>query len=320
MLSSKSLLTLLVCILLAFPAQAVEPPVKYITDATGHDVPLFLNAARVVTLAPNVTEMVCYLGFAEHLIGCSDFCDYPEQTTAQLTRVGGFIDTSLEAIVALDPELVIAYQGNSMELVEQLRALDIEVLALNEAASLRDVAVQLHTISNVIGTETFENNTAADEFYDWLQGYPADIETAAARPSVFFGYPGEMSYTCGPGSFLNDLIRRTGCVNVVGDIDERWPMVGAEFIIAANPDVILTATDCIAAQDPQAVRAEMLATLQADPVWSALDAVREDRIIVIDSDILMRPGPRLKYALDEITTQLEAMGYNLAQPAEGDLG
>ena len=293
----------------AFAQDGTPSSEEYTKDATGAEVTLWQDAQRIVTLAPNVTEMVCYLGFGDRLVGCSSFCDYPPEVVSDLPRIGGFVDTSLEAIVALDPDLVIAYQGNSRELVDQLRELDITVLAFSEATSLRDVAGQLYDLSNVVSQQTFENNPAADDFNSRRLALEKPGLDRTSPVKVFFGYPGEMSYTCGPGSFLNDLIQRAGCRNVVTDTSERWPMVGAEFIIASDPDVILTATGCTGEEDPAEVRAKLLTTLQADPVWSELDAVKRGRIIVIDSDILMRPGPRLLDALLEFDTQLKALGF-----------
>lgn len=282
------------------------------TDATGAELAWYQDAQRIVSLAPNVTEMVCYVGLGDRLVGRSDYCDYPPEVL-QLPSVGGFVDTSLEAIVALDPDLVIAYQGNSLELVEQLRALDITVVALEEARDLREIAAQLLVVAMVSGsaaTEALDRVAAFDERLTAAQ--PVD----AARLTVFYGYPGELMYTCAPGSFIDSLIQLAGGENIVTDDSVRWPQVSAEFVVAANPDYILTGTSCTVDQDPAAVRAELIDTLRADAFWSQLEAVRAARVVVIDSDILNRPGPRILDALEQFIAQLEPGHRPLAQEVD----
>jgi len=272
-----------------------------ITDATGTRVPLHLNAQRVVSLAPNVTEMICYLGLSDRLAGRSDFCDYPPEVL-KLPSVGGFIDTSLEAIVALNPDLVVAYQGNSLELIEQLRKLSITVLALGEASSLIEICTQMQTLASV-----------ADSSDQLMEARVAKLKanlTALSAPAsrgftVFYGYPGELMYTCAPGTHISDLITAAGGSNIVSDSTMRWPQVSAEFVVAADPDYILTGTSCTADEDAAELRARLLEQLRADKFWSQLDAVHDGRVIVIDSDLLTRPGPRVMQALEQFIAQLE---------------
>lgn len=271
------------------------------TDATAAAIPLHLDAQRIVSLAPNITEMVCYVGLEDRLVGRSEFCDYPPQVRA-LPSVGGFVDTSLEAIVALNPDLVIAYQGNSLELIEQLRELGIPVLALAGAASLDDIFKQMETIATVAGADDLPALAIIAKLKAKLAG---EMATASRGFTVFYGYPGELMYTCAPGTHIDDLIKAAGGTNIVTDPAVRWPQVGAEFVVAADPDYILTGTSCTEDEDPAAVRAALIEQLRADEFWSQLDSVRAGRVIVIDSDILTRPGPRIVNALAQFISQLD---------------
>jgi len=284
---------------------------------------------RIVSLAPNVTEMLFYLGYGDRVVGVSDYCDWPPEV-AELPTVGGLIDTSLEAVVALEPDLVIAYQGNSRELVEQLLALDISVFCLNEATSLHEVGQQMSRLDLIVSKP---GETSASDFL--YGGYTAKLDAfelslkqltrtfyslqtcdleATTRFTVFYGYPGEMIYTAGGDTFINDLIERAGGLNCAWRL-EGWPAVSAEFLLDANPDYILTGTSCTADEDPEEVRTRLLAELKADKVWRNLDAVQAGRVIVIDADILNRPGPRLLDALMEFYRQLDPANrpphYNL---------
>jgi iron complex transport system substrate-binding protein len=117
---------------------------------------------------------------------------------------------------------------------------------------------------------------------------------------VFFGYPGEMSSTCGPDTFLDNLISLAGGRNVVTETGQRWPMVSAEFITGAKPEWIISATSCTGGETIAACQAKIIKQSQSDPVWSMLPAVKAGQILVVDSDLLLRPGPRILDALEQV--------------------
>jgi iron complex transport system substrate-binding protein len=279
------------------------------------------NPQRIVSLAPNVTEMLFYLGFGSRVVGVSDYCDWPPET-AGLSRVGGLVDTSLEAVVALKPDLVIAYQGNSRELVEQLAALKINVFCLNEASSLHEVGHQMSRLDLLIAgaadrddvyTYLYGGDTdTLNEFVSALKNMTATVRQVKSADlgssstfTVFYGYPNEMIYTAGGNTFINDLIERSGGLNCAWRL-RGWPSVSAEFLLSVDPTYILTGTSCTTDEDPEEVRTKLIATLQDDDVFGKLAAVEAGRVIVIDADILNRPGPRLLDALMEIYRQLDA--------------
>lgn len=291
------------------------------TDATGVEIAVGLDAQRIVSLAPNVTEMVCYLGFRDRLAGRTDYCDFP-QDIESVPTIGGFVDTSLEAIVACDPDLVVAYRGNSLELIGQLRELGITVLALDDAASLEEIATQLDVLAAVAGSVQADAKPGGAPYREQLAKATLGISEAHTPFTVFYGYPEEMMYSCAPGTFIGDLIKRVGGKNVINDDGMAWPQVSAEFLFAANPEVILTGTSCVADEDPIAVRERMLVVLRANPVWSRLAAIKQGRLIVIDADILHRPGPRIIDALIQFRQQLLEVAPELLQqsPAPGEGG
>lgn len=291
---------LLVCGSLASAAEQ-SADVTGFTDATGVLAPYGMQAQRIVSLAPNVTEMVYYVGLGDKLVGRSDYCNFPPQVD-KVQAVGGFADSSLERIVALQPQLVVAYQGNDRELVDELRRTKISVLALNEAASLPEIYNQMRELYLVAGPGT----GLPQSLLNWNQRLTALALPASVTswPKVFFGYPGEMSMTCGPGTFLNDVIKRAGGVNVVTKEGQRWPTVAAEFIVGAQPQWLLTATACTGGETVADKRAKLLNQLSNDPVWSALPAIKEQHLVVIDSDILLRPGPRILDALEQLRQAL----------------
>lgn len=293
---------LLGLLLLTAPAVA-----EVFIDGTGTEIEYGQDCQRIVSLMPNLTEMVAFLGYADRLVGKSSFCNYPDSIVS-VDDVGGQVDASLEKIVALQPDIVLAYQGNSLELVDQLRQLDIQVCAFLEATTVEEISQQMQELDRILPAAGRLDRDRGMEWAMWMaiEAVSRDDEEYSGRESVFFGYPGELVYTAGRGSFINDVIARCGLRNVV-ELEDRWPAVSAEYILSADPDWILTTTSCTEEEDPADERPRMLAELQADPVWGELRAIREGHLIVVNSDHLLRPGPRILKAIEEISAQARAI-------------
>jgi iron complex transport system substrate-binding protein len=314
-----TLRTLLACIglwlALLTPAHAAAD--SYV-DGTKTSLPYGLDAKRIVSLAPNVTEMLFFLGLGDRVVGRSDYCNYPPQVL-KLPSVGGFTDTSLEEVIRLKPDLVVAYQGNSLRLIEQLRKSKVEVVAFEEASTLDAIGKEMRALWRIASANNAPEPKALVGWRARLDkstkgGYP---ESAAAGPSMFFGYPDEVAYTAGPGSFVDDLMLRVGCRNAAASTKDHWPQVSAEFVLAAQPQWLLTATNCTEAEDAAQRKKELLAELKADPVWKKLPAVAKGQVIVIDADVLLRPGPRI---LDALAAVRQALGSGAAQASAGGGG
>jgi iron complex transport system substrate-binding protein len=305
------MIVLMLGLLTLLPAQSVIAAMEadsYV-DATGHAVATGQDAQRIVSLAPNLTEMVFAAGLGDRLVGRTDFCNYPP-AVLDVPTVGGFVDTSLEKIVALRPDLVLAAQGNSLELVEQLRQAGITVLAFGEPVEIADIPAHLMALWSVAAARSDRLPGPIHELDESFRAY-IDSESGSnagghIAPVVFFGYPGENTLTCGSGSFLDDLISLAGGANAAHGVEGRWPIVSAEFLVATDPDWILTATPCSGSDDLAAAKAELLAELKRDPVWRSLTAVREGNVLVLDADVLLRPGPRIIHALYQLSQALEA--------------
>jgi ABC-type Fe3+-hydroxamate transport system substrate-binding protein len=274
-----------------------------ITDGAGATVALHQDARRIVSLMPNVTEMLCFLGFEDRMVGRSSFCDYPPDIT-KLPAVGGIVDTGVEDITALRPDLVVAYQGNDLRLVEKLRSLHISVFAMKEADSLDSIGGQMQQLWDVVAPADAEPPQALADWHARLvsaEARPAPNQ----RPKVYFGYPDEVSYSCAPGSFISDIIDKAGGRNVVPAGRDRWPQVSAEFILAAQPDVLLLTSPCTGPAPGPDDCADTLKKLRADTLWSNLPAVKRGRVVLLSADVLLRPGPRSLDALEQLSQALE---------------
>lgn len=247
---------------------------------------------RVVTLAPSLTEIVVALGAAEKIVGVSRFDELPEVKSTP--RVGGFVDPSIEAVLALKPDLVLVQPapGNQRP-VEKLAELGTPILAL----PLHTIAQTLTSIREV--GSALGHSRRAEEIV-------AEIEAARRRvrqkaqtvqaPRVLLVYEWQPLIVAGPGSFADELLKDAGAVNAAANATTPYPVFPIEAVIAARPDIIIDA-----AHNPNP--AERLRKLPG------LAEARWTRVATQD---LMHPGPRLGRAVEDLFALLHP-----AAPAAG---
>lgn len=253
------------------------------------------EAGRILTLAPNLAEFVFALGHGDRVVGVSDFTAWPAETKA-LPRVGGLVDPNFEAMVTLEPDLVLLIPSEA-DVGERLRRIGIATLTL-EVEDLADVERAFVTLGERLGDSAAGQERAA-EFRAALA--PRDLG-AAPRVLVVVGRePGRLGklYAAGPGTFYDEMLTRLGARNVLADARPRYPEVGFEEILARAPEVILE------------LRAEALSTAEEATIvadWQAfptLPAVAAGRVSVIGADYALVPGPRLALLYDRLAEALK---------------
>jgi iron complex transport system substrate-binding protein len=267
----------LVVLLLGGHSLALEAP-AYLGPAPRADV------RRIVTLAPSLTDTVLALGAGEWLVGVSRFDTFPE--VAGLARVGGFVDPSIEAVLALEPDLLLVMPGpGNLRPVQKLAELGVPVLAL----PMHTVAQTLAAILEV-GRALGRSDAAA--------AVVADIETTRARVRqlgagrapvrVLFVYDFEPLVVAGPGSFADELLRDAGAQNAAHKARTPYPVYPVEAALASAPDVVIDAD-----HDPQ-----------GSARLRRLPGFRQARWVRRTSEDLMHPGPRLGRGLEELSRLL----------------
>jgi iron complex transport system substrate-binding protein len=264
----------------------------------------FLLAApprRIISLAPNITEILFALGLGEKVIGDTRYCDYPPQA-AEKPKVGGMVDPNIEKIQALHPDLIIAFRGNPLRILNKLKNLHFPVFVLDTGKSFADLFL---TISK-IGRVTREENLA-ESLLGTLRKKYSDIEQALGavdfEPKVFLLLHGQGLWTCGQESYLNDLLRQAKGINIAGRIPRKWLQLSREQLIHENPDVIIIMakdkTGFLRAQD----------RLLADSRLQKVTAIEKKEIHFLDEDIASRFGPRLLEALLEVARILHPQRF-----------
>jgi iron complex transport system substrate-binding protein len=244
---------------------------------------LCLNARaapqRIVSLLPSLTETVCALGACDRLVGVDNFSNWPERVRA-LPHVGGLDDVSIETIISLKPDLVLLSATSRVR--PRLQALGVKVLGL-EIKTLADVQHALLRVAEAVGSQG-----AAQVWQKMNDGID---ETARAMPAASRGTTVYFEVDSGPyaaseASHIGELLARLGAANIVPGRLGSVPKLNPEFVVRADPQVIMLSHDSAK-------------SVAARPGWSRIRAVRDGRVCAFtaaQSDVIARPGPRMAEA------------------------
>ncbi len=277
MSARRSFLSLGLALLLglaALGARAVE-----VTDERGVKVALPQPPQRIVSLLPSLTEGVCALGACARLVGVDNYSNSPASVRA-LPQLGGGLDPNVEAIVALRPDAVLL--AKSSRVTQRLEALGLKVLVL-EPKSHADVRRVLGTLDQLLGTR---EAPAVWRAIDASVSAAAESLPASARGLKVYFEVNSAPYAAGESSFIGETLARLGARNIVPAALGPFPKLNPEYVVRADPDLIM-------------VSVRSAQGLEQRPGWGGIRAVREGRICRFDpaeSDILVRPGPRMDEA------------------------
>jgi iron complex transport system substrate-binding protein len=247
-------------------------------------------------MAPNVTEILFAIGLGGRVAGVTRFCDYPPEAR-RLPRIGGLVDPNIEIVRSLDPDLVIAFRGNPLRLVERIGKLGLPVFVLDIGAGLEDLPPLVARIGRITGTEARAGALAA-ELRDRIRAVDAALKGIVSRPKVFVMLYGQGLWTCGGESYLDDVIKRAGGTNVASGLPKKWALYKRERIIRDDPDVVFILAR--STKDFEAGR-DWLAGMAGS---GAVSAVRSGRVYELDEDAASRFGPRLVDVLDRMAALL----------------
>ena len=271
-----------------------EPAPRTQTDSAAREVALPGGAIeRIVSLAPNGTEILFAIGAGERVVGVDDFSNYPPQV-ADIEKLGS-LTPDIERTVALEPDLVVAATITSPDVIEKLEAAGIAVWVA-DSPDVRGVADAIRLLGDAIG-QSSQADDVADRLVERIDAVADAVAGADRKTRVFHELDASdprKPFTIGPGNFVDDLITIAGGQNVFGDAPTAFPQVGFEDILARDPEVI------ILADGPFGVTPE---SVKARTGWEAIDAVANDRMYAITqelSDQISRPGPRIADALEAV--------------------
>ena len=242
---------------------------------------------RIVSLTPNNTEILFALGLGDRVVGVTKWCDYPPEARRK-PKVGD-VNISLERVVGLRPDLVVAHSTLNREVIKRLKALKIRVIS-TDPKTFADVMSDMRTIGAATGT----SEQAARLVRSMEESIKAVRKRAAGRGRrrVLVVIQPSPLWVAGPQTFVDEMIRCANGENVAHSARPGFNPFSTESGIARNPDVIIV------------TRAEQKTFFEKSSLWKRTKAVREGRVVVIDPALLVRPGPRLVQGLERLADAL----------------
>ncbi len=269
-----------------------EPAGETITDVLGYEIELPDTApAKIVSITPSNTEILFALGLGEYVIGVDEYSDYPAQAV-DIAKVGDYNGPNVEAIIALEPDLVLGGNGLQEDAIAQLGEVGIKIAAV-EATSYEDI----YSTIRLIGQLTLASDAAEEviagmrekeaKIIEQAQGYKGEAITAYYVMSA-----GEYgNWTSGPGSLINDMLKMLG-IGVITDIEGGvpWMDFSLETLIAEDPDILLLSSEAF-------ISIEDLCALEG---YKELTACKEGRVYMVDASLTQRPATRIVDGLQEI--------------------
>ena len=236
---------------------------------------------RIVSLLPSLTETVCALGQCDKLVGVDRYSNWPE-SLAKLPRMGGGLDPNIESVVALQPDLVL--MATSARGAERLTALGLTVLAL-EPRSHADVQRVMHLVAQALGVPPQEGERVWRHI-DAAVNAAAQAMPAQAKGQRVYFEVSRTPYGASESSFIGETLQRLGARNILPASLGPFPQINPEFVVRAQPDIIM-------------VGDSNFADMAARPGWQNMRAMRTQRVCHFkpdESDVLVRAGPRMAEA------------------------
>jgi iron complex transport system substrate-binding protein len=262
-----------------------------ITDDLGRKVSLKTEPKRIVSLAPSNTEILFFLGLGDRVVGNTTYCDYPEEAKL-CTKIGGFKDPSLEKIVTLQPDLVLATDMHQ-QLIKGMEDAGLNVLVL-KSNTIEEIFGTIQLVGRAAGVENkaIDLSKGLKDRVDAVSKKVAKIPESQ-RPTVYYEMWYEPLMSIGRNSLIGQMIKSAGGINITDDCTEQYPQLSEEVIIEKNPKVMFNSYG----HESKVITPAEVAARKG---WKDIDFVKNNKIYTIDADLLSLPGPRIVEGLEKM--------------------
>lgn len=262
-----------------------------VKDDRGEEVTFKKVPETVVSLQPSNTEILYAVGAGDKVVGVTEFDHYPKEVE-DLEVISDSMTVNTEKVISLDPDVVIAYTTGDEAGVKQLEDAGIPVFVIQSAQTFDDVYGDIEQVAKVMGAQK-KGNEVIEGMKKQISDVGEKVKSLDEKEKVYFEIsPAPEIYTAGSATFQQEILQAAGVDNVFAD-QEGWPKLGEEEIIKRNPATILTTVNYV--ENP-------VDEIKSRTGWDTIDAVKGDRVIYLDSDVMSRPGPRISEAV-EITAK-----------------
>lgn len=268
-----------------------------ITDGLGYDIIIEAKPERIISISPSQTEILYALGLGDRLVGVSDYCDYPEEALTK-EKVGSSWTVNVERIIELMPDVVFTFGDSQPEAMQQIAAAGITVVRY-VPESIDEIFETMRSTGEITDTVAEAESVIAE----MAEKRDAIINAVAGRETirVFYQMWDEPLMTAGPSSFIDELIVLAGGENIAGDAQGAYPQYSVEVMVEKDPEVFLAPahmgdeTDLTEEQEQ-----ELIKEIKSRPGYSEITAIKEDRVEVLEPNVVSRPGARIIEAFEVI--------------------
>ena len=260
-------------------------PIIKIKDDLGNEVTFYEPPKRIVSLAPSNTEILFALGLNDKIVGVTDYCDYPDEAKGK-EKIGGFSNPNLEKIYSFKPDFVFGIRGNPKETLINLTKLKINVLAYDP----KDID-ELFNLIYSVGKITDKKEEAERLIINMKEKRDFIIKKSETlkKKRVYLEIWNNPFMSVGENTYLNKLIEDVGGINIAKKAKGDWPILSQEFIITENPEVIIIA-----------YMGQNIEEVLTRPGWENIDAIKNKRVYLVNSDLIFRLGPRIVDGMEEL--------------------
>ncbi len=270
---------------------APAPASTTITDQLGRTLTLATTSPqRIISLAPSNTEILFALGLGDRIVGVTDYCNYPPEAKTK-PSVGEYVSPNIEGIVAMNPDLILGTEAQTVSYYEQIESKGLTIVAISPR-TFDEVIDSITLIGEITGADkeaaalTASMQKRIEAVTDKTASLSPDM-----KPSVFYVLWADPLMTAGKGTFIDEMITKAGGVNIFGDL-ESYPTVSLENVLTADPQVMVAGVGMGEGEDLP------LKFLQEEDRLKDTQARRNNQIYPINMDIIGRPGPRIVDALE----------------------
>ncbi|MBN2658377.1 MAG: cobalamin-binding protein [Spirochaetales bacterium] len=265
-------------------------------ESTETDEPALSYPQRIISLSPSTTETLFAIGAGDQVVGVTSYCNYPSEAATR-EIIGGFSPKtiSIETIISLNPDLVIAGVSAHQPIADTLKEAGIAVLSI-EPKSVDDVRSVIEELGMITGHEE-QGKALSEEIEARIEAVQQKLaKLDGDRLRVFYEVWDAPLMTAGPESFTGQMITLAGGINIFTDAEGDYPQVSSEELVSRNPQAIIASETHGDKLNSEALRER--------EGWDAIDAYINDRIILLDGDIVSRPGPRMIEAIEMMAEAL----------------
>ncbi len=263
-------------------AQAGRFPLS-VKDASGKNVTIHKAPRRIVSLAPSVTETLYALGLENRIVGVTKRCDYPSQASKK-PKVGDF-RTSIEAVVALKPDLVIGHAFLNRQSVTALEKLGLNVITF-DPKTIKEVQNDILILGKITGTES-EAELISKKISAAIKKSLKTTAKLKKPPKILVIIQAQPLWVAGPKTFVDEMIKAAHCKNIAYDAKPGFNLFSTEIAVSRAPDAII-------------IRQGGLEEIESNPLLKRTPAVKNKRVYELNMDLFVRPGPRLADGVAEL--------------------